>query len=535
MFTANVQPDGAANTFQGATYVTDKSLANRYADLSTDREPYLMRARSCAALTQPSICPPMGQTPSQALPQTYTSFGYRGLANLASKLMMALIPPGESSFNLEVDVKTLMKSGNQSPTPEIIKGLAQCEQLINTKIEALGWRRQTYTTVQHLAVNGNVVEYIDPDGKIKVYRLDQFVCVRDWDGCVTEIITAEAMKVRNLKAELKPFAAGKEDNATVTLYTTWRKGDDDKTYFTGQSLDDKVVSAVSEFKGLMPANALTWELVPGEAYGRSYVESLYADLNALDQVNKQLQEAGAVAARNLIFVKPNAAGGNLRKRIATARNGDVLSGNGGPNGDIQPFQFNNSAQMQVMASEKQTLERSLSQAFLLTSNLTRDAERVTAYELQQLASEIEQGLGGVYSLLGVELQGFRMKKLYAQMVSRKELPNLGKTVNITITTGLEALGKDAKVKKVQAFFQLLNEAPQEFQQTAAQYVKFDTILTPAAAALGFPESIKTEAEVEQEQAQQAQQQHMQQMQQNAAGPAAGAIAQAAAQPQDPSQ
>ncbi|HEF4732939.1 TPA: hypothetical protein SAO09_004666, partial [Burkholderia multivorans] len=120
---------------------------------------------------------------------------------------------------------------------------------------------------------------------------------------------------------------------------------------------------------------------------------------------------------------------------------------------------------------------------------------------------------------------WRLKKLVAQMQAKDELPRIGKDqTQITVTTGLAALGKDAKLKKVQSFLSLLNETPQAFQQTAAGYVKFDTILTPAAAALGFPQSIKTADEVAKEQAAAQEQAMHADMARAAAGPVAGQIA-----------
>lgn len=500
-------------------------LQERYALLAAEREPYLHRARACSALTVASVCPPQGQHASATLPQTHQSFGHRGVVNLAAKLLMALLPPGTSSFNLKVPVATMLKQGVLSPPPDITKGLAQCEQLVNSKIEALQWRRPTYTTLLHLIVAGNMAEYITPTGHIKQFRLEQFVCVRDWDGRVIEIVTAEQMKVRSLPDDLRRLTDKKED-ATAILYSRFTSNHDG-TYTVQQDLDAAQVSPETRHHGILPANALAWELVPGENYGRSHVEANYSDLVGLDATSQQIREMGAIAARNLIFVAPNAAGGNLRKRIAEARNGTVLSGRGGPNGDVQPFQFNNSAAIQTMSAEKQDLQRGLAQAFLLTGDLRRDAERVTAYELQMLASEIETALGGVYSLLATELQAWRIRKLMAQMQTREELPRLGDSVDIEVTTGLEALGKDAQVNKARSLFGLINEIPAAFQQEAAGYFKFDTILTPTVAALGFPGSIRDAAEVQARQQELQQQQMLADAAKAAAGPVAGAAAQQA--------
>ncbi|WP_309930926.1 portal protein [Caballeronia sp. LZ032] len=500
-------------------------LEDRYRELVPDRDPYFRRAQACSALTVASVCPPDGQSPSQVLPQTYSSFGARGATTVASKLMMAFMPPGDSAFNLEASTAVLMQEGVLSPPPDIIKGLAQCEQLINAKIEALNWRRQTYLSLLNLVIAGNVGEYIAPDGRLKLYPLSQFVCVRDFNGKVVEAVTAEKLKVRSLPDDLRARTRKKE-NEDVTLYSRFELVSE-KVYAIQQDLDDVTVTAYRQHNGIMPFNAIAWELVSGENYGRSHVELNYSDLMALEKTSQQILECGAIAARNLIFVAPNAAGGNLRKRIMQARNGDVIAARGGQQGDVQAFQFNNQAAIQALAEEKATLKQDLSVAFLLTNDLRRDAERVTAYELQMLVSEIEQGMGGVYSYLGPEMVGWRMSKLIAQMQSKKELPDIGDHTQITVTTGLAALGKDAKLKKVQSFLALLANTPQAYQEEAAMYVKFDTILTPAAAALGFPESIKTSQEVQQEQQQKQQAQMQADMASRAAGPVAGAMAQQA--------
>jgi len=503
------------------TLSTSRKLEDRYKELTPEREPYLRRARAFASLTVPSVCPPLGLTGSADLPESYTSFGARGSINLASKLLLTLLPPGDSSFNLNVPVRTLMEQGVLSPPPEIVKGLAQCEQLVNAKIESLGWRRPTFVSLLHLVIAGNVCEYILPDGRIKLYRLDQFVCVRDWSGAVLEVITCEAMKVRALPPELRERTR-KKDDETAYLYTRFTRKDD-RNYEVEQALDDVVVKPSTSHTGLMPCNALGWDLAPGEPYARSHVEANFADLDALDATSKHIREGGALAARHLILVRPNAAGGNLRKRIAEARNGATLAGN--PE-DVNPFQFQNGAALQTLKLEKEDLKRDLAQAFLMTGDLRRDAERVTAYELRMLVNEIESALGGTHSLLSTELQGWRIKKLMAQMKSRRELPDFGpEDLQITVTTGLEALGRDERLNKVRSFLELLTAAGQNFAEDVKLYVKFDEVLTPGAIALGFPQAIRTDGEVQQMRAQQQQDQ----MAQEVAGKVAGPLASAAAE------
>lgn len=493
------------------------TLQDRYNELVPDRDPYLRRARACAAITVQAVMPPEGHSASSVLPQTHTSFGARATINLASKTSLSLLPPGDSSFTLNVPVKTLMEEGVLTAPPEIVKGLAQCELLVNSKIESLQWRRPTFLTILHLIVAGNICEYILPDGRVKQFRLDQFVCVRDFSGKVIEIVACERMRVVALAEDLRS-STNKKPEEDCNLYTRFRLLPDNR-YTTQQDLDEVTVNAEQTHSGIMPANALAWNLVPGETYGRSHVEDNFADLTALEDLSRNIREMGAMASKHLTFVRPNAAGGNLRKRIAESRNGAVLSGN---HEDVEAFQFNVSASLSELRAEKESVKRDLAQAFLMTGDLRRDAERVTAYELRMLVQEIESALGGTYSLLSTELQAWRIKKLIAQMRSRKELPDLGESVDIVVTTGLEALGRDEKLNRVRSFLGLIAEAKQAGEDVAL-YVKFDEVLTPGAIALGFPQAIRTQAEVDKRQQEQQQQQMAAQMATAAAGPVANAM------------
>ncbi|PPE71472.1 hypothetical protein IS481_12035 [Caldimonas thermodepolymerans] len=500
--------------------MTQASLQDRYAELTPERDAALRRARGCAAITVPAVLPPEGHTYQNNLPANYTSFGARCVTNLASKLLLALLPPGASSFRLNVPTKLLVEAGANSAPPEIVQGLAQVENLVNAKIEALGWRRPTFVTLLNLIVTGNLCEYILPDGRLKQYRLDQFVCVRDFAGEVQEIVTCEVMKARSLPEALK-HRTQKRPEEDVKLYTQFKRLDE-RRYAIRQDLDESVVLPEEHYHGIMPANALTWDLVPSENYGRSHVEHNYNDLESLDKVAQGLREITAMASRHLTFVRPNATGGNLRKRIAEARNGAVLSGN---IEDVNTLQFQSAGQYQLLQNQEEALKRDLAQAFLLTSALRRDAERVTAYEIRMLVQELESALGGTYSLLASTLQAWRLRKLIAQMRSRRELPDLGDdAVEIVVTTGLEALGRDEQLNRVRAFLELMNSAT-PFTDEVPLFVKLDEVLTPGAVALGFPAAIRTSAEVEEMKRAQAQQQLMQQV----AGAAAGPLATAAVQ------
>ncbi|WP_416142558.1 portal protein, partial [Escherichia coli] len=85
------------------------------------------------------------------------------------------------------------------------------------------------------------------------------------------------------------------------------------------------------------------------------------------------------------------------------------------------------------------MEARLSYAFMLNSAVQRTGVRVTAEEIRYVASELEDTLGGVYSILSQELQLPLVRVLLKQLQATQQIPELPKeAVEPTISTGLEA-------------------------------------------------------------------------------------------------
>ena len=71
--------------------------AKRYVQLQAERDPFLDRARDAAELTIPYIMPPEGHTGSTIYKTPFQGIGARGVNNLASKLLLSLLPPNSPS------------------------------------------------------------------------------------------------------------------------------------------------------------------------------------------------------------------------------------------------------------------------------------------------------------------------------------------------------------------------------------------------------------------------------------------------------
>jgi hypothetical protein len=149
--------------------------------------------------------------------------------------------------------------------------------VIQEKVDGLNWREATNLVAQHLVVTGNVMECLQKDGNIKLYRLDQYVVVRDPIGRLTEFVTKELFTKDSLPPELQ--ALGKEESTEsgnqrdIPLYT-WGTMEPDGSWKVHQELADEYVpgSDGTYKKGALPWWPLRWASIIGEDYGRGKIE-----------------------------------------------------------------------------------------------------------------------------------------------------------------------------------------------------------------------------------------------------------------------
>jgi hypothetical protein len=245
--------------------------------------------------------------------------------------------------------------------------------------------------------------------------------------------------------------------------------------------------------------------VDGEDYGRSYVEEYLGDLISLEGLSKAIVEAAAVAAKVVYLVNPN--GLTDIDDIIKAESGDVITGR---EDDVAALQSEKQADMRIAYEASSRLSDRLAQAFLLASSVQRQAERVTAEEIRLMAAELEDALGGVYSLLSQEFQLPLVTRIMDRMVKEKRLPKLPEgVVKPQIVTGLEALGRGHDLQKYRLFMETL--APLGPEIVAAK-LNVDDLIIRVATSLsidsdGLVKDEETQA-AEQQAAQEAQQQQM---------------------------
>ena len=488
----------------------------RYEALKRKRDPFVRRARDCAELTIPALMPPEGHSEFTLLPEPYQGLGARCVVSLAARLMVAMYPPGKPSFRLDVPAEARIESGELSLDKDIEQGLVLSEALVQSEIERKEWRPLTNLALQYLIVTGNCLEMMLPDNTIRVFRIDQYCVNRDMQGNVLELITEEFIAPESLPEKIKGMVTSEDYSGDRVQVLTHTKLQDDGTYYSYQEVNRQKVPDTDGYFDVLPYNPLVWTNVIGESYGRGKIEEHLPDFRSVDSLSKSMIDGSVMASRNVTMIRPNAAGGlNLRRRLARADNGDIIVGN--PE-DVAMLQFQNQAGLQLVVNQMERLNRDIGQAFLLGAAGVRDSERTTAYEIRKQQEELEATLGGVYSQLNQTMQRKRLERLVTQMKANGQLPNWPDgLIEPTILTGLEALGREADVNRVQMALQFIQGMPPE----VLGYIKFDELLGKAFYGLNLPDAVRSEAEMQEMQ--------QQQMMQQAAGSAMQAGGQAGAQ------
>jgi hypothetical protein len=491
----------------------------RYARLESDRLTFLNRARKCAEITIPTLIPPQNHSKSTIYYTPWQGIGARGVNNLASKLLLSLLPPNSPFFRLEVDDFTLAEmAGKPDARAKVEEGLNKIERAVQSEIEGTGMRSPIFSALKNLIVGGNYLIYLPKEGGVRGYRLDSYVVKRDLKGNVLEVIAKDTVSPLSLSDEernlIEPEEKGErvEDDfdsdalENVDVYTRLYR--DDSGWCLYQEIKGERVPG-SEGKWPLdksPMIVLRWTSIENEDYGRSYVEEYLGDLISLEGLSKAVVEASAAAAKVVFLLNPN--GVTRLNALVKAESGDVVIGQ---KQDVDSLQTDKQADMRIAYEAIKTITERLAAAFLMNQSVQRQAERVTAEEVRFMASELEDALGGVYSILSQEFQLPLVNRIMDRMTKSKKLPALPKgIVKPVIVTGLEALGRGHDLNK---YNQLLKAIAPLGPEVIAKYMNPGDYISRIATSLGIDAAglVKNDEQLQQEAQQAAQQQQQMQM------------------------
>jgi hypothetical protein len=412
---------------KGTREVPDGTASSFYKAHSVTRLPYLTRARRCAGLTLPALFPPEGSK-GQDTELPWNSTGAYLVANLAAKVGKSMFPVGLSPIKLAQDRRTRrdiiqLEQSNpdqaQALKTQIDQGLSLVEQEFSECMEEDGDHAQLNMAILKKIVGGNHGLQFYPDGTMRGITFERFVTERDPSGKLLRWAIEDPMSWLALPEDVKeialrhgyqvdPSAACQPE---IMVYTHGQLYDG--RWRIHQETYSEVVEGTETLLNdeAMPYLFSPWQLLPGEHYGRSYAEAYEADLDLVDGLTKTISQGSAAVARFITLVSPT--GLTNKKQVAQADNGDVITGR---EEDVNVLQSNKNADFATAESTMQGVMQRLARAFLVTSAVVRQAERVTAEEVSKVAQELEEVLGSVYSEQVVTFQTpYAQKKLRSLM------------------------------------------------------------------------------------------------------------------------
>lgn len=495
-----------------------------YSRLESARWVSLERARDCSALTLPALLPSQWVNDTTEIPEPYQSVGARGVNNLSSKLLLALFPPGTPFFRLRVKRQVADELGEM--LSDVETQLASVEQTINDSVETSHARPLMSEVLKHLIVTGNGLLHVPSLEDTRFFRMDQYVILRDAMDRPLRTVVKETTVAMALTEEVRiecqvPTDTNvdkpKADNAKVDIYTVICWDYITKKVDSHQEINDIMVPGSAGNRPLEKSEwiPLRWIAVPGRDYGRGHVEEYIGDLRSLEGLSEAIVQFAQVAAKIVMLVHPNST--TDVAAINNAESGDAVVGS---KVDIDVLQLEKQADFQVAERVAEKIEQRLSYAFLLSTGTTREAERVTAEEIRATAQELEDALGGVYTVLAQELQLPYVRRLMAAAQQAGDIPQLPpKAFDPVIVTGFEALGRNQALNRLRQYFQDLSET--FGPQVLAQRANFTEIAKRFGVGYGVEDYATlwiSDADFQKQQQQQSMQEAMTKAAPAAAGP-----------------
>lgn len=487
----------------------------------TKRNPFLDRAKHYARLTLPYLMNEPGSNESSQ--NGWQGTGAQATNHLANKLAQVLFPPQRSFFRVDLTEKGEAQLSEQKlKKTQLATLFAAVERNAMKALEQRNFRPAMVEVFKHLIVAGSCLLYKPSKGNISAIPMHHYVVNRDTNGDLLDIIMLQQKSLRTFDPATRMAIESsmgnrkcKEDDE-VKLYTHACL-DKDGMWKVSQSADDIPVGSPSRVKQeKLPFIPLTWKRSYGEDWGRPLAEDYSGDLFVIQFLSEAIARGAALMADIKYLIRPGSQ--TDVDHFVNSGTGEVITGVAD---DIHIVQLGKYADLTPVSAVLETYTRRIGLIFMMEMLTRRDAERVTAQEIQRDALEIEQNLGGVYSQFAMEMQT-PIAMWGLQEVGQKLTSEL---VDPVIVTGIEALGRMAELDKLATFSQYM-QFPAAWPAPAIQAIKWpeymDWIRGQISAEFPF---LMNEQELAEQQQQQQEAVENQQLNQGVADAIPGAIQQ----------
>ncbi len=442
--------------------VTYKALFERYTDSNV-----ILKSTQYAKWTLPQLMAEFTQLQSgqtAALERDFQEVGALLVNNLGAKLTGLLFPNSRPFYKIKPSPVLLAAAKRKGVKQSDMQGglsrleMESCQQLFLN-----GSYEQLVQALKHLIVTGNTLMYRDSKTrKSQAYGVNQYAVRRDGRGNMLDCILREYTDFEalspDIQAMLRLRARGKysqerEGLNRVELYTRVQRDfavvdgarTDNVIYRISQEADGIAVGQPGVYpEHLCPWQAICWSLIPGENYGRGLVEDYAGGFAKLSDMSHAATLYGIEIMKVVNLVAPG-MGADVDE-LQGAETGEYVQGQIGA---VVAHESGSADKLTQIEASIETIFGRLARAFMYKAN-TRNAERVTAYELKQDALEAETTLGGTYSSLSASMQIPLAHILLTEVDPGMMEGIVTEQIKLDIIAGIPALGRATDVQNLAA-------------------------------------------------------------------------------------
>lgn len=444
-----------------------ESLFNKYRDDSA-----IIRNEAYARWSLPTIFADLDvrkDGKQQSVRRDFQSIGAVLVNQLASKIASILFPSNQSFFRIDSTVSTdQVASAMAVSADELASGLADLENEAYRRVFLADTYSQLNMAMKLLIVTGNCLLYRDgANQRILAYGMRSYVVRRDGTGKVWEIILKERISKEDVPEGMAPLFKDREPDDDLCLYTRVKREKrsiTDVFEITQEIESHRVPGAPEVFpEAICPYIPVCWNLLTGENMGRGLVEDYAGDFAKLSELSENLALYEIEASRVLHFAM-SGSGVDI-DTVAQTESGGWVAGNPA---NILAYEAGDYNKIQAMLADIGQIQQRLAPAFMYGQNI-RDAERVTAEEIRQVADEANQALGGVYSSISASLH-IPLANLLCFEVNPEFIQELIRGgIKLSVVTGVAALGRSSDVNRLAQAAQIIAVVVPTFAQVSQAY------------------------------------------------------------------
>lgn len=401
-----------------------KTIADQFQIDHSAREATLQRARLWARLSIPSLFPleeyDTWNPDEFDLAENFQSLLARGSQNMASNLTMAIWMPGSRAFENVPNVGVLeSKALSDEAKQDLLQRLHVRDVVMMSALEA-GLKRKSprpsnhsrfrttkYQTYLGSLVTGEALARLNDDFRWSKYRREQYVTDRDDCGDVNYHIIREMkdlafMDDKRLRDHFGFTIAeamemdDHERNKPMFTRVRWHPGV--KKWVIEQEVEGKVINTTEE--RVTPYICTPWSLTPGEDYGRGMIEMNAGDALSFDSLRRSIKEMAALAAKMLWAIDGTS---DVQDRDLEKPTGSVIVGarvSGGQVQDVGMLKVDKLADFSIAFQTSEIIRKDLAAAMLIESEVQPQQDRVTRFQAERIAAELDKASFGVSTSFG---------------------------------------------------------------------------------------------------------------------------------------